>query len=32
MKDILFREEVFTIMGCAIEVQRTLGSGFLEEV
>jgi GxxExxY protein len=32
MKEILFKEEVFLIIGCAIEVHRTLGPGFLEGV
>ena len=32
MKTILFKGEVFAIIGCAIEVHRTLGSGFLEGV
>jgi GxxExxY protein len=32
MKDLLFRNEVYDIIGCAIEVHRVLGSGFLEGV
>src|SRR4030042_5373583 len=32
MKEIVFRKEVYAIMGCAMEVHRTLGSGFLEGV
>jgi GxxExxY protein len=32
MKDLLFREEVYYIIGCAIEVHRTLETGFLEGV
>ncbi|HWE03710.1 MAG TPA: GxxExxY protein [Tepidisphaeraceae bacterium] len=30
--DLLFKEEVYAIVGAAIEVHRTLGSGFLEPV
>ncbi|MBN2085779.1 MAG: GxxExxY protein [Anaerolineales bacterium] len=32
MGDLLFKQEVYAIIGCAIEVHRTLGSGFLEGV
>jgi GxxExxY protein len=32
MEEILFRREVYDIIGCAIEVHRILGSGFLEAV
>ena len=32
MVDLIFKEEVFAIMGAAIEVHRVLGSGFLEPV
>jgi GxxExxY protein len=32
MEELLFRDEVFEIIGCAIEVHRVLGSGFLEAV
>jgi len=32
MKDILFGVEVFAVMGCAMAVHRTFGSGFLEGV
>lgn len=31
-KDIIFREETYQIVGAAIEVLNTLGSGFLEAV
>jgi GxxExxY protein len=30
--DLLYREEVYQIIGCAIEVQKELGNGFLEAV
>src|SRR4030042_2673612 len=30
--DLLFKEEVFRIIGCAINVSNNLGSGFLEAV
>lgn len=30
--DLLFKDEVYTIIGAAIEVHRELGSGFLEAV
>lgn len=30
--ELLFREEVYAIVGCAIEVHRELGAGFLEAV
>ena len=30
--ELLFKEEVFQIFGCAIEVHRELGNGFLEAV
>jgi GxxExxY protein len=32
MTELLYKEEVFTIIGAAIEVHRELGSGFLEAV
>ena len=32
MDELLYRNEVFEIIGCAIEVHRVLGSGFLEAV
>lgn len=32
MNDLLFKDEVFQIIGAAIEVHRELGSGFLEAV
>ena len=32
MDKLLYRNEVFEIIGCAIEVHRVLGSGFLEAV
>lgn len=31
-KELIFREEVFAIIGAAIEVHRQLGCGFLEAV
>jgi len=30
--DILFREEVIAMIGCAMKVHRTLGAGFRENV
>jgi len=30
--ELLYKEEVFNIVGAAIEVHRELGSGFLEAV
>jgi GxxExxY protein len=30
MGELLFKNEVYAIIGCAIEVRRTLGPGFLE--
>jgi PD-(D/E)XK nuclease superfamily len=30
MSELLFKEEVYKIVGAAIEVHRELGSGFLE--
>ena len=30
--EILFRDEVYQIIGCAIEVHKELGNGFLEAV
>jgi len=32
MSDILLKEEVFRIIGCALEVYNDLGAGFLEPV
>jgi GxxExxY protein len=32
MTELLYKEEVFAIVGAAIEVHRELGSGFLEAV
>lgn len=32
MVDLILKEEVFAIIGAAIEVHRVLGSGFLEAV
>jgi GxxExxY protein len=32
MVELILKEEVFAIMGAAMEVHRTLGSGFLEAV
>ena len=32
MGKLLFQDEVYEIIGCAIEVHRVLGSGFLEAV
>jgi PD-(D/E)XK nuclease superfamily len=32
MTELLLKEEVFKIVGAAIEVHRELGSGFLEPV
>jgi GxxExxY protein len=32
MTDLLFRDEVFQIIGAAIEVHKELGNGFLEAV
>jgi len=32
MTELLFKEEVFAIIGAAIEAHRELGSGFLEAV
>ena len=32
MSELLLKDEVFTIVGAAIEVHRELGSGFLEAV
>ncbi|MFH0989582.1 MAG: GxxExxY protein [bacterium] len=31
-KELLYREEVFKIVGAAIEVHKTLGAGFLEAI
>ena len=30
--ELIFKDEVYTIMGAAMDVQRELGSGFLESV
>jgi len=32
MDELIYREEVFQIIGAAIEVHKVLGSGFLEAV
>ena len=32
MGEILYKQEVYAIIGCAMDVHRTLGSGFLEGV
>ena len=32
MNELLYKEEVFEIIGAAIEVHRELGNGFLEPV
>jgi GxxExxY protein len=32
MVELLYKDEVYTIIGAAIEVHRVLGSGFLEGV
>ena len=32
MEEFIFREECSSIIGCAMEVHKTLGSGFLEAV
>lgn len=32
MVDLLFKEEVYAIIGAAIEVHRVLGCGFLEAI
>jgi GxxExxY protein len=32
MSELLFKDEVYKIVGAAIEVHRELGSGFLEPV
>jgi GxxExxY protein len=30
--ELVFKDEVFQIVGCAMEVHNTLGSGFLEKI
>ena len=32
MADLLFKEEVYNIVGAAVEVHRAMGPGFLEPV
>jgi hypothetical protein len=32
MAELVYKDEVFAIVGAAIEVHRVLGSGFLEAV
>lgn len=32
MAELIYKDEVFAIVGAAIEVHRVLGSGFLEAV
>jgi GxxExxY protein len=32
MDDLIYRDEVYAIVGAAIEVHKQLGSGFLEAV
>lgn len=32
MNELLFKDEVFAVVGAAIEVHKELGSGFLEPV
>ncbi len=32
MADLLFKEEVYNIVGAAMEVHRVIGPGFLEPV
>ncbi len=32
MADLLFKEEVYNIVGAAMEVHRAMGAGFLEPV
>jgi len=32
MEDLIYKEECYKIIGCAMEVHKTLGCGFLENV
>jgi len=31
-KELIYKDECYKIIGCAMEVHRVLGSGFLESV